>query len=477
MAETAPDIRELIRRDRAQPDSAAMAHVLVGSIFLALAAVLAALAIISLAFPAFLPLGYGILRPMALLAGVVGFGTLVLVGGSYFVLPRLTGARLWGERLAWAGLVLIAATAAAGLIVVGAGFGDGGEPFALPWWVDLPLLAGLAIPALVSLQTLRHRFEHRTYVSVHFIVTGLVALPLVYLAGNIPGLDPVPGTIADLFSSAAYLIVLVFLGVGLLHYAIVKSGNRPLAGRQLVQVAYWSLLFGAGWFGISQLAGGPIPTWLAAVAAVLGLGFPVGMLAATGSITATLEDGWGDAGDVDPLSAAATAATGFGLVIAVLAAIASFRSAAVLVAYTTFWEGIIFGLVFGVIPLFAGALLFQVLTPMSGRLLFSADQARRFVRLALFGTGSLTALLVVAGVVTGYSWAGGAFTGAYQAVGEGWTTAAGPGLVFVGLAAAAGLVTAWANLSLASLVFRTLTRGRTTTQEVLVPRTEETVDE
>lgn len=477
MAETAPDIRELIRRDRAQPDSAAMAHVLVGTIFLALGAVLAALALISLAFPAFLPLGYGILRAMAMLSALVGFATLVLVGGSYFVLPRLTGAHLWGERLAWGGLFVIAATTAAGLIVVGAGFGDGGEPFALPWWVDLPLLAGLAVPALVALQTLRHRTEPRTYVSVHFIVTALVALPLVYLAGNIPGLDPVPGTIADLFSSAAYVIVLVFLGVGLIHYSIVKSGNRPLAGRQLVQVAYWSILFGAGWFGVSQMAGGPVPTWLAAVAAVLGLGFPVGMLAATGSVVATLAGGWGEEEGIDPLSAAATAGTGFGLVIAVLASIAGFRSAAVLVAYTTFWEGIVYGLVFGVIPLLAGAFLFQSLPPMSGRILFSADQARRFIRLTLIGAGSLTALLVVAGVVTGYTWAGGAFTGAFVAVGEGWATASGPGLVFVGLAAAAGLITAWANLSLASLVFRTLTRGRATTQEVLVPRREEPVNE
>lgn len=472
MAETAPDIRELIRRDRAQPDSAAMAHVLVGTIFLALGAVLGALALISLAFPSFLPLGYGLLRAMAMLAAVVGFATLVLVGAAYFVLPRLTGARLWGERLAWAGLVLVAATTAAGLIVVGAGFGDGGEPFALPWWVDLPLLAGLAIPAVVALQTLRHRFESRTYVTVHFIVTGLVALPLVYLAGNIPGLDPVPGTVADLFASAAYVMVLVFLGVGLVHYSIVKSGDRPLAGRQLVQVAFWSLLFGAGWFGISQMAGGPVPTWLAAVAAVLGLGFPVGMLAATGSVAATLEGGWGEGGGdgVDPMATAAIAGSGFGLMVAILASIASFRTASVLVAYTTFWEGIVFGLVFGVIPLLAGAVLFQALPPMSGRRLFSAAQARRFIRLTLIGAGSLTALLVIAGVVTGYSWAGGSFTGAFVAVGEGWATASGPGLVFSGLAAAAGLITAWANLSLASLVFRTLTRGKATTQEVLVAR-------
>lgn len=66
MAETAPDIRGLIRRDRAQPDSAAVAHILAATIFLALGALLAALALISLAFPGFLPLGYGLFRAMTM---------------------------------------------------------------------------------------------------------------------------------------------------------------------------------------------------------------------------------------------------------------------------------------------------------------------------------------------------------------------------------------------------------------------------
>lgn len=470
MAETAPDIRGLIRRDRAQPDSAAVAHVLAATIFLALGALLAALALISLAFPGFLPLGYGLFRAMTMQASVLGFATLGVTGGCYYVLPRLTGTRLWGERLAWVGLGTVSVVTVLGLIVVGAGFGDGGEPFSLPWWLDLPLLAGLSVPALVAVQSLRTRFEPRSYVTVTFIATGLAALPLVYLAGNIPGLGQVASGVADLFSSAAYLVMLMFVAVGLVHYAIVKSGDRPLAGRQLVQVAYWSLLFGTGWFGIAQMAGGPVPSWLAVVAAVLGLGVPVGMLAATGSVTATLAGGWREDDGTDPLAAAAVAGCGFGLLIGVLASLGSFRAASVLVAYTTFWEGIVFGIVLGVLPLLIGATFVQALPRVSGRMLFSAALARRFVRLTLLGAGAVTALLVVGGVVTGYSWAGGSFTGAYAAIGDGWTTAAGAGAVFTGLAAAAGLVAAWANLTLASLITRTFTRGRATTQEVLVAR-------
>ncbi|MFP3915388.1 MAG: cbb3-type cytochrome c oxidase subunit I, partial [Actinomycetota bacterium] len=143
----------LIRADRTQPDSASVAHLLTATLFLGVGAVAGGLAAISMAFTSFLPLGYGLWRSISLLALVLGFAGLAVIGGSYYVLPRLSGARLWNERLAWASLVLVAASTAAGIVVVGAGLGDGGEPFALPWWLDLPVLAGLAVPFLIGVQT------------------------------------------------------------------------------------------------------------------------------------------------------------------------------------------------------------------------------------------------------------------------------------------------------------------------------------
>src|SRR5690606_16419105 len=111
--------------------------------------------------------------------------------------------------------------------------GDGGEPFALPWWLDLPLLAGLAAPALVALDTVRHKQEHRTYVTIPYVLVGVMAMPVLYLAGNLPGLTSVASALGDLWFSAAYPVAAVILPVvGLGYYAIVKE-DRPLAGRQL----------------------------------------------------------------------------------------------------------------------------------------------------------------------------------------------------------------------------------------------------
>lgn len=472
MAATATDIAQLIRTDRTQPDSAAVAHMLAGTLFLGVGAVAAGVALMSMVFTGFVPLGYGIWRAIAMLSLLLGFGTLALVGGCYYVLPRLTGAPLWNEKLAWAGLVLVAATTALGMVVVGAGLGDGGEPFALPWWLDLPILAGLAVPPLVGFQTVRHRNEPRSYVTVYFALTGLGALPLFYLAGNVPGITTVAATIGDVFFSAAYLIALLLLAVGLSLYTVVKETGRPLAGRQLTQIAYWSLLFGAGWFGISQLLGGPIPGWLGTVAAVLGLGFPVGMAASAFNLFNTLEGGWGEEKRPSPVAVMAVAGLSFGTVVSILAALAGFRSTGHLVALSSFWEGITYGLVLGTVPLITGSVLIQAIPRMTGRSLFSRDQAIRFVKLTVLGAGGLVLFLVIAGLVSGYAWAGGSFTGAYSAVGEGWAPASGPAQVFLGLAVVAGLIGVVGNLVLASLVLRTLTRGKVTAQEILVERAE-----
>lgn len=473
MAESTTDIRQLIRADRTQPDSAAVGHVLAGTLFLAVGALAAALAFLSMSFPGFVPLGYGVWRAIAMLGLLVGFGTLTLTGGAYYVLPRLTGARLWNEPFAWLGLVITAATTAVGMVIVAVGLGDGREPFGLPWWLDIPLLAGLGIPPLVAIFTLRNRTESQTFVTIPFVVTGLGGLPLVYLAGNIPGLSSVATAVGDLFSGSAYLVLLLSIAIGLGHYAVVKQTEKPLAGRQLSQIAYWSLLFGAGWFGVAQIAGGPTPGWLGVIGAVLGLGLPVGMVAATANLLATLEGKWREDDHVEPVAMLSVAGLFFGTVLGVLAALAGFRSTGNLVAFTPYWEGVVFGFALGVLPLLAGAVLIQAIPRMTGRDLYSHDAAARTVRLIVYGSGALVVLLVAAGLVAGYSWAGGSFTGAFNAIGEGWAAASGPSRLFTGVGTFAGIVGALGALSLVAVILRTLTEGPVTTQEVLVAKEEE----
>ncbi|HIE22074.1 MAG TPA: hypothetical protein EYP73_05690, partial [Acidimicrobiia bacterium] len=130
----------------AEEDRIAAAHLLVGAAFLVLGGALAVLSLFSLRFADLTPITYGRLEPMANLTLMMGFGVISLAGGIYYVLPRLTGARLWRTDLAKLGLAALSALVLAGLLALGFGLGTGRQPLGLPWWLDLPLTFALALP-------------------------------------------------------------------------------------------------------------------------------------------------------------------------------------------------------------------------------------------------------------------------------------------------------------------------------------------
>ena len=117
------------------PDTAAKWHIIVSTAFLALAGVVWVVGMVELRFSGTLtgPFSYGRIRPIALLLAVMGWLTLSLAGGIYYVLPRLTGTRMRGEALALAGGVGTAVVTVVGALVVLLGGGDGTGPFSLPW--------------------------------------------------------------------------------------------------------------------------------------------------------------------------------------------------------------------------------------------------------------------------------------------------------------------------------------------------------
>ena len=148
-------------------------------------------------------------------------------GGVYYLLPRLTGASLRAE-----GLANLALAASAGIFggrhrPGGLGFGDGREPFAIPWWWDVPVLAVLCVPAVVTLGSLGERRESTVYPSLWFMVAGVTWLPVLYLAGNLPGLRSLAIALGDLVFTAGFLHVWA-LGVATgLAYYVVPEGLGP----------------------------------------------------------------------------------------------------------------------------------------------------------------------------------------------------------------------------------------------------------
>ena len=90
------------------------------------------------------------------------------------------------------------------------------------------------------------------------------------------------------------------------------------------------------------------------------------------------------------------------------------------------------------------------------------------MRRITFSAGGTFLFLVLSGRAAGYGWAGAAYSGLVENFGEGWAETSGlPSLLF-GIAllfAALGLL---AQLGICLSVYRSLTSGRATIQEVLI---------
>lgn len=468
------DIRALLGKG-ADGDRLAVAHIVVGALYLLLGGVLALFALLSLRFPDQSPISYGQVDLMATTSLMLGFGVLTMAGGIYYVLPRLTGTRLANPGLAGVGLFAVAGLTALGVISIPLGLGDGGQPLGLAWWLDLPLAVALTVPLVVTLGTVRAREEKRSYVTVWFILGGVVWLPLVYISstlGSLPFASSLATAFSGVFLSAGFVNMwLLVIGFGLFYFTVVKELDIPLASRQLAIVGFWSLGFASVWWGVSQLIFGPGPDWLDGVAAAFGIALPIGALANAANYSLTLESSWRDLPDHPGLSSGVIGSY-FAVVVAGLASFAGFPSIGAAASLTPFWDGIEYAALLGIGPLLAAGFVFPAMPRLSGRSVPSMDRVRSFNRYTIIGSGGVLFTLAAAGLYSGYAWIGGSNGAAFVGVGEGWAQSGGNQAVsvLILLAVGFGVISLLAQFAYAGVVLGTLTTGKAVPQEVLVSR-------
>ena len=474
MAETQnADIRALLGGGTGG-DRAAATHFILGAAFLTLGGGLSVLALLSIRFADLFPVTFGRLEPMANLTLMIGFIAISLIGGVYYVLPRLTGARLWSADLANLGLIGMAGVVLAGLLAIGFGLGGGRQPLGLPWWLHIPMLLVLTIPLIITVGTIANRSEKRSYVTIWFVLGGVAWLPLLYLsyfAGDLPSLPSIAVEYSNLFFSAGFVTMFLFtVGTGLFYYTLVKELDISLASRQLASVGFWSLGFAAAWWGAAQLMFGPSPVWVSGVTAALGLAFPIGALANAANASLTLEGSWGELSD-NPGVTSGVLGLYLGVGVAVAAALAGFRSVAAATSLTAFWEAIEYTALSGVGTLLVAGVALPALPRLVGREIHTKSRVKSLNRFVVIGSVGVLVFLSAAGVLSGYSWIGGSNSGAYVDAGEGWAAGVGASvdtlmLIAIGFA----FVTFLGQMAYTSTVFGTLTRGKATEQEVLVAK-------
>ena len=273
-----------------------------GAAWLLAGVVLALLSSVQLYQPTFMEgcpwVTYGRLRPAAVNALAYGFAL-----QSAFALALWLIARLGRVELT-APLGLLAAAkfwnvgVTVGVLGILAGDATGHALLEFPLYAALPLFASYACLAAWALVALHHRTQRELYVSLWFVVAGLLWFPWILstaqgllLGWQVTGV--VQTVVAGWFGQNLLQIILTGSALAALFYFVPKVVSRPLANAGLAHAGFWLFLLLGGWGGLAQLAA--VPAWITAVSGAANFLVIVPVLALLVSLWQTVDGKFAEA--------------------------------------------------------------------------------------------------------------------------------------------------------------------------------------
>ena len=446
---------------------------LIACLFLAAGAALLALLMIKLAVPvlfdAAAPLSYGRLRPAAYNLLVYGAGGALTQAAAYYLLPRLAGAPLRGERVA-----LLNGGVYAGLVAVGSALvmlrgPSGTELSEFPPVIDWMLAACMLTTALLATDIVRRRTETGSYVTLSYVTAAVWWYPILYVIGSLPGLVGI-GTFlqAGLVSAGMLTVAFPAAALGAAYFTVMRDSGRPLFSGGLARAGFWTLA-GAGLLAAPvRYMSGPAPAWMEAAATTAAMGLGLSALAVAVNLAMTLHGGWEEAKHRPALSVTMAGVMSYAAVIG-LTGLSGFRSTAAAVGLTAWWEGLDLGLALVAVPLLGTGFILYAFPRLTGREVFAPRTVRTGMLLTLWGGGAACGMLSIAGLVTGLSWNWANAAGALRNTGAGFGSVLDGVAPLFTLTAGAATAAAVGVGLLAWSVLRTYVSGEAAPVEVLVP--------
>ena len=216
-------------------------------------------------------LTFGRLRPVHVNGVIWGAFSTLFIGLAYWVVPRLCGVTVWrpawGRPLAWVwNLNLLAAS-----VALLAGGNRGWEAGELPLANVLVLFGCLSAIAVQLLMTIARRSEPQLYVSLWYLIAGLVwtvanLVLLVVGPGHVPGV----GNAAwhGLFIHYVVGLWITPAGYVLIYYFLPAALRTPIYSHRLSLIGFWSLAFFYPFVGLHHYLYAPIAEWAQTIAIV-----------------------------------------------------------------------------------------------------------------------------------------------------------------------------------------------------------------
>ena len=222
-----------------------------------------------------------------------------MMGLWYYIVPRLTGRKLWSELLGNITVALWVLATIFGITLLLLGYSQGREYAEMIYAVDVLVMIVLVLNLINLYMTISKRVDQKLYVSLWYIIGTLIWFPMVYFIGNVMW-NPVTGSLTGINDSIfnwfyGHNVLGVWFTTGLLaviYYIVPRETHTPLYSHLLSLISFWGIaLFYTG-VGGHHLEWAPIPYWLKTLAVAESIGMILVVVAFMSNIWLTMRGNW-----------------------------------------------------------------------------------------------------------------------------------------------------------------------------------------
>ena len=216
-----------------------------------------------------------------------------------YIVPQLTGRRLWSEVLGNVCVLLWNLFLIIGIAGILNAQSQSREYAEMIWIVDVGVMIVLLLTMFNVYMTIANRVEPKMYVSLWYISGSLIWMPMLYFIGNVLW-NPPTGALTGIDDSIfnwfyGHNVLGLWFTTGLLpviYFIVPKETRTPLYSHVLSLIAFWGIAFFYTGVGAHHLLWAPIPYWLKTIAVADSIGMILPVAAFMMNIFLTMRGNW-----------------------------------------------------------------------------------------------------------------------------------------------------------------------------------------
>jgi len=352
-------------------------------------------------------LTYGRLQPIHVNGAILGSFSTSFFGLAFYLLPKLTGIRMVGEKMGYWALLLWNIGIVLGSYSLAAGFQKGIELGDYALWADLPLFIAFFILTYMVLGTILKRKEKLLYVSLYYAVAAMVWTAINFPLVNILLPYKAPGVnnaaLHGLYSHYIEGLWMTPAALALIYFFLPLAAKNPLNSHKLALVGFWSMAFFYPFVGIQHYLYSPIPNWTQTVAIVASIMSLIPVLAVTQNFFGTMIGNWRAVQESFVVKFCILGAI-FYLLGALQASTSALRGMQQLTHFTDYAGSYSHLTIFGGFAMWTTAGIYYVWPRVTGHALWSKSLATWHFWLIAVSVSAMAVVLTVMGLVQGTMW-------------------------------------------------------------------------